>query len=127
MVSARPRQEDAMIDRRCLLAAGMTAVPAAASAHHGWGGFDTSKVLDHTGPVARSTYANPHGTLYMVKDGEELTVELAPTSRMQARGLTAEAIAPGKTVRVYAYQNRGNPRVYRAEWVEAAGKRVELR
>ncbi len=116
-----------MIDRRYLLAAGLAAVPAAAAAHHGWGGFDTSKVLDHTGPVARSTYANPHGTLFMVKDGEELTIELAPTSRMQTRGLTAEAIAPGKTVRVYAYQNRGNPKVYRAEWVEAGGKRIELR
>jgi len=116
-----------MIDRRILVAAGIVALPAAVSAHHRWGGFDTSKVLDHAGPVVRSTYANPHGTLYMVKDGEELTVELAPTSRMQARGLTAEAVAPGKTVRVYAYQNRGNPRVYRAEWVEAGGKRIELR
>lgn len=116
-----------MIDRRTLVAAGIAAVPAAASAHHGWGGFDTSKVLDHTGPVARSTYANPHGTLYMVRNGEELTVELAPTSRMQARGLAADDIAAGKTVRVYAYQNRGNPKVYRAEWVEAGGKRVELR
>ncbi len=116
-----------MIDRRAVLAAGIVAVPGAALAHHGWGGFDSSKVLDHTGPVARSTYANPHGTLFMQKDGQELTIELAPTSRMQARGLSADDIAAGKTVRVYAYQNRGNPRVYRAEWVEAGGKRVELR
>lgn len=116
-----------MIDRRTLVAAAITMIPAAAYAHHGWGGFDTSRVLDHTGPVARSTYANPHGTLYMVKDGEELTVELAPTSRMQARGLAADDIAAGRTVRVYAYQNRGNPKVYRAEWVEVGGKRVELR
>jgi hypothetical protein len=63
----------------------------------------------------------------MVKDGQELTIELAPTSRMQARALSAEDVAPGKTLRVYAYQNRGNPNVYRAEWVEVAGRRVELR
>jgi hypothetical protein len=116
-----------VIDRRSVLAAGLATMPGAALAHHGWGGFDTSKVLDHTGPVARSTFANPHGTLYMTKDGQELTIELAPTSRMQARGLAADDIAAGKTVRVYAYQNRGNPRVYRAEWVEAGGRRVELR
>jgi hypothetical protein len=127
MEVARTRQEDAVIDRRSVLAAGLAAMPGTALAHHGWGGFDRSKVLDHSGPVARSTYANPHGTLFMAKDGQELTIELAPTSRMQARGLSAEDIAPGRTVRVYAYQNRGNPLVYRAEWVEAAGKRIELR
>lgn len=118
-----------MFSRRHLLASVGTllAVPLAAEAHHGWGGFDRDKVLDHSGPVARSTYANPHGTLYMVKDGQELTIELAPTSRMQARGLSADDVAVGKTVRVYANQNRGNPNVYRAEWVEVAGRRVELR
>lgn len=106
----------------------LLALPAAALAHHGWGGFDTAKSLDHTGPVVRSTYANPHGTLYMTKDGSEIVIELAPVSRMEARGLPAVDIAAGKTVRVFAYQNRGNPKVYRAEWVEPAGKkRVELR
>ncbi len=118
-----------MLNRRTILA-GIPAtalLAGSAAAHHGWGGFDRDKVLDHSGVVARSTYANPHGTLHMQKDGRELTIELAPTSRMQARGLTAEDIAAGKTVRVYAYQNRGNPAVYRAEWVEVAGRRVELR
>ena len=102
-------------------------LPGTASAHHGWGGFDTSKVLDVTAPVLRSSYANPHGTLHLMHDRREVAVELAPTGRMEARGLTPQDIAPGKTVRVYAYQNRGNPAVYRAEWVEADGRRVELR
>lgn len=113
--------------RHLAIAALAIALPAVALAHHGWGGFDPEKVLDHTGPVVRSTWANPHGTLFMIKDGAQLTIELAPVSRMQARGLAREDVEPGKTVRVYAYQNRGNPQVYRAEWVEAAGKRVELR
>lgn len=117
-----------MTIHRCLLiAAALLAVPAAALAHHGWGGFDTSKVLDHNGAIARSTYANPHGTLFMTKDGREMTIELAPVSRMEARGLKADDVAPGKSLRVYAYQNIGNPSVYRAEWVEVAGKRIELR
>ncbi|WP_439574544.1 DUF6152 family protein [Phreatobacter sp.] len=121
-----------MTTRRQILIAGIATfgvavLPAGVAAHHGWGGFDRSKVLDFTGVVARSTYANPHGTLFMVRDGQELTIELSPTSRMQARGLSPEDIAAGKTVRVYAYQNRGNPQVFRAEWVEVEGRRVQLR
>ncbi len=116
-----------MSKRPIIAAALIAAIPAAALAHHGWSSFDTSKVLDHSGPVARSTYANPHGTLYMMKDGAELTIELAPVSRMDARGLKAEDVAPGRALRVYAYQNTTNPRLYRAEWVEVGGKRVELR
>jgi hypothetical protein len=116
-----------LIARHLVIASAIAAVPAAALAHHGWSSFDTAKVLDHAGPVSRSTFANPHGTLYMMRDGAELTIELAPVSRMEARGLKAEDIAPGKSIRVYAYQNTTNARLFRAEWVEAAGKRVELR
>jgi hypothetical protein len=117
-----------MISRRIAIPVVLAALPAAALAHHGWGGFDTSKVLDHSAAVVRATYANPHGTVWLRKDGQELTIELAPVSRMEARGLPEADIAPGRTVRVYAYQNRGNPNVYRAEWIEPAGKaRVELR
>ncbi|MGL4440966.1 MAG: DUF6152 family protein [Bosea sp. (in: a-proteobacteria)] len=115
------------IASRALIAAALLVAPAVALAHHGWGGFDTTKVLDHTGTIARSTYANPHGTLFMAKDGREMIIELAPVSRMDARGLKADDVAPGKSLRVYAYQNVGNPNVYRAEWVEVAGKRIELR
>jgi hypothetical protein len=117
-----------MMSRRFLLIAAVVAAPAVAVAHHGWGGFDSTKVFDHSGPVARSTYANPHGTVFMSHQGRNVTIELAPVFRMEARGLTEADIAPGKVVRIYAYQNRGNPDVYRAEWIEPAGKaRVELR
>ena len=91
------------------------------------GRANREKVLDHTGSVARSTYANPHGTLHMRRGEAELTVELAPVFRMEARGLRPEDIAPGKTVRVYAYQNTSDPTLFRAEWVEVDGRRVELR
>jgi hypothetical protein len=118
-----------MIARRSLMLAAMVVVtPPLALAHHGWGGFDTSKVLDFSGEIVRATYANPHGTIYMMRDKAEITIELAPVSRMEARGLAEADVAKGKTVRVYAYQNRGNPAVYRAEWIEPAGKaRVQLR
>lgn len=116
------------LPRRFAIAAAVLVLPAAALAHHGWDGFDNTKVLDHAGPVLRSTYANPHGTVFLMKDGREVTIELAPVSRMEARGLAEGDLATGKTVRIYAHQNRGNPSVYRAEWIEPAGKaRVELR
>lgn len=116
------------VNRRLLMGAlAALGCTGAASAHHGWSSFDSKKVLDHTGPVARSVYANPHGTLYMVKDGVELTIELAPVFRMEARGLKADDIAPGKTLRVYAYQNTTDTKLHRAEWVEVGGKRIELR
>jgi hypothetical protein len=115
------------LTRRLAALAMIAAVPATALAHHGWSSFDTSKVLDHSGPVARSTYANPHGTLWMAKDGAEMTIELAPVFRMEARGLKADDIAPGKTVRVYAYQNTTDAKLFRAEWVEVNGQRIQLR
>jgi Family of unknown function (DUF6152) len=115
------------MSRRFVFAATLIALPFAALAHHGWGSFDPAKVLDHTGTIARSVYANPHGTLYMMKDGAEMTIELAPVSRMDARGLTPDDITAGKSLRVYAYQNVNNARLYRAEWLEVNGKRIELR
>jgi hypothetical protein len=115
------------ISRRLMLVLALAALPATAVAHHGWSSFDTKKVLDHAGVVKRSTYANPHGTLYMEKDGQELTIELAPVFRMEARGLKAADIEPGKSLRVYAYQNTMDAKLYRAEWVEVSGKRIELR
>jgi hypothetical protein len=115
------------MSRRLAAFALVAALPATALAHHGWSSFDTSKVLDHTGAIARSTYANPHGTLFMAKDGVEMTIELAPVFRMEARGLTADDISPGKSIRVYAYQNTTDAKLYRAEWVEVGTKRVQLR
>lgn len=114
--------------RAVLLAApALILTPAIAAAHHGWGSFDRNRTVDHTGPVARSTFANPHGVVISPREGRELTFELAPVFRMQARGLTAEDIAPGRTVRLFGYQNTQTATLYRAEWIEIAGRRVELR
>jgi len=46
---------------------------------------------------------------------------------MTARGLTPEAIAAGATVRIFAYRNVNDPLLYRAEWIEANGQRIQLR
>ena len=98
-----------------------------ARAHHGWASFDTSQTLEISAAVIRSSWANPHGVVVLAVDGKEITVELAPVSRMTARGLTPEAIAAGRTVRVFAYRNASDPLLFRAEWIETDGKRVQLR
>jgi len=113
--------------RRLALLGALLSAALPATAHHGWSSFDRDRVLDLTAPVIRSTYANPHGMLWIGRGGQELAIELAPTSRMQARGLAPEDIAPGKLVRVHAYESTVERNVFRAEWVEVAGRRVELR
>ena len=35
------------------------------SAHHGWGGYDTSKSFTVTGAILKSTYENPHCEIEM--------------------------------------------------------------
>jgi hypothetical protein len=116
-----------MTRRFALVAALTLALAPAALAHHGWSSFDREKVLDLTAPVVRSTYANPHGVLVLARERAELTIELAPVFRMEARGLAPADIAPGRVVRIMAYENSTNPRLFRAEWIEVDGRRVELR
>jgi Family of unknown function (DUF6152) len=117
-----------MPNRRLVLTALFSlATAGAALAHHGWGSFDRTKVLEHAGPVKSSSFANPHGVVVLVKDNADLTIELAPVARMTARGLAEADIAPGKVVKVHAYQNTQTPTLYRAEWIEVEGRRIELR
>jgi hypothetical protein len=126
--SGHPAEKASRMPARRLILAALIAAPAgAALAHHGWSSFDTSRVLDQTGPVIRSAFANPHVTVVLARDGQELTIELAPVFRMEARGVKPEEIAPGRTVRVHAYQNASNARLFRAEWMEIEGRRVQLR
>ena len=112
--------------RRLILAAALLA-PVAALAHHGWGTFDRAQTVDLAGDVVSSSYVNPHGVVVLRDGGQALTFELAPVSRMQARGLAAEDIAPGRRVRLFAYRNTQDPNLLRAEWIQVGDRRVELR
>ena len=53
------------------------------------------------------------------------TLDVAPAA-MHAVDDLAVAL-PGRTLRVYAYQNQRDANLFRAEWVEVEGRRVELR
>ncbi|GAA0734139.1 DUF6152 family protein [Sphingomonas japonica] len=113
--------------KRLTIAAALAAVPAAAVAHHGWSSYDESKPITLTGSFQTVTWGNPHGTATTRWQGKQWGIVLAPTSRMQARGLTEAEIAPGKRVSITGYARRDGAPEMRIERVMVGGKTVELR
>ncbi len=110
-----------------LLLAGIAALPLAASAHHGWSEYDSSKALKLTGKIVESGYEHPHGHIRFAAPGKTWSVVLAPPSRMERRGLEKEMLKAGATVTVEGYPNRDKPEEMRAERIIVNGKTIELR
>ncbi len=103
------------------------AIPAAALAHHGWSGYDEAKIIKHTAPLKDLTWGNPHGMAKVAYLGKEWVVVLAPTTRMESRGLTQAMLAPNKAVTIEGYARSDGTPEMRIERVTAEGKTVELR
>ena len=103
------------------------ALPAVAYAHHGWSSYDSGKVIKTTGKFTSVSWANPHGSATMSWKGRQWHVVLAPTARMEARGLSAAMIAPGKPISIVGYPRRDGTAEMRIERITAGGKTVELR
>src|SRR5262250_3079525 len=99
----------------------------AASAHHGWGSYDATKVFTISAPVETLTWADPHTHITIKYQGNVWEATLAPLFRMQARGLTQEMLKPGTTVAVEGYPSTQKEHEMRAERITIAGKSVELR
>src|SRR5260370_2998695 len=72
----------------------------AASAHHGWGSYDATKVFTINAPVETLTWADPHTHITVKYHGNVREATLAPLFRMQARGLTQEMLKPRTIVAV---------------------------
>lgn len=98
-----------------------------AFAHHGWGSYDADKPMTVEATIDEVTIGNPHGSLFLEHGGKRWEVVLAPPSRMNARGATAQVVAKGRPVKVYGYPRRDGTAEIRAEWIEIDGKRYELR
>jgi len=114
--------------KKLLVAAAIAvALPAAVQAHHGWSSYDATKVLTVEGKFRTVSWANPHGTATIDWKGKRWNVVLAPTGRMEARGLTKAMIAPGKPVKLVGYPRVDGTAEMRIERVTAGGKTVELR
>lgn len=112
---------------RIVIAAALLALPAAALAHHGWSSYDEAKTLRVTAPLTAVTWGNPHGTAKVSWQRKTWDVILAPTTRMEARGLTQAMVASGKPVTLVGYPRRDGTAEMRIERVIVDGKTVELR
>jgi hypothetical protein len=96
--------------------------------HHGWTGYDETKLVQHTGIVKEASYENPHGSVKIEVDKKATwNVILAPPSRMESRGLTKDKLKVGATVTIAGYQNKQTKDEIRAERITIDGKTTELR
>lgn len=102
-------------------------LPAAAFAHHGWSSYDATKPVTATGPLTQVEWRNPHAEAKMNRDGKVWQVVLAPTSRMEARGLTKDMLKDGTVATVEGYPRTDGTPEMRLERITVAGKTVELR
>lgn len=116
------------LSRRALTGLLLIAIaPATLAAHHGWSEYRVDTPLTLDGVIAASTYGNPHGTAKIEADGKTWDVVLAPTSRMQARGLTEAMLQKGTKAKVLGYPHKTVASEMRAERITIDGKTVELR
>jgi hypothetical protein len=122
----RPNSRPVLI-RAGLLAAAATAAALPAAAHHGWGSYDSGKVVSLEGSLESVSFQNPHVAARLPAQGKTWELVLAPPSRMTSRGLPEGALAPGKAVRVEGYVHKSEPAELRAERIVVDGKTVELR
>ncbi len=102
-------------------------IAAPAIAHHGWSSYDNSKTIRVTAPLSAVTWGNPHGAAKVLWQGKRWDVILAPTGRMESRGLTRAMLTARKPVTLVGYPRRDGAAEMRIETVIADGKSVELR
>lgn len=116
-----------MWKRLALATAILASVAAAAQAHHGWGSYDSSKKFTISAAIAEVVWQNPHAHIMLPHEGVSWEITLAPISRMERRGLSAEMLKAGAEVSVEGYPSTRNEHEMRAERITVAGKTVELR
>jgi len=96
-------------------------------AHHGWGEYDSRKPLTLTGTIKASGYENPHSYVDLEADGKTWHAVLAPPSRMQARGVAREMLAPGGTVTVMGFPHKSRSTEMKAEQIKIGDKLTNIR
>jgi hypothetical protein len=95
--------------------------------HHGWADYDQDKKMDFTGTIKQATYENPHAIAKVTDKKKVWTVVLAPVSRLQERGVAADMLKEGTSVRVVGYPHREIKDEMRAERIIIKGTNYELR
>jgi DNA/RNA endonuclease YhcR with UshA esterase domain len=103
------------------------ALAAPASAHHGWGSYDSSKTVTIEATIVDVKYENPHVEIVLEAQGKKWTMTLAPVFRMQNRGVPQPTLVKGKKVKVEGYVSKVHGDEMRIERISVDGKTVELR
>ena len=121
-----------MISRRILVATSLATAALAAPAglawaHHGWSGYDSSKLVRLEGTVQAVSFDNPHAQVTLRTEPKVWRLVLAPPSRMQSRGLPEGSVEVGEAVTVEGYPHRQDAEEFRCERIIVKGKTVELR
>lgn len=95
--------------------------------HHGWANYDRNKVHDYTGEIVEFTFENPHATARVKDKNKTWFVVLAPTSRMESRGVPVDKLKKGSSLRVVGYEHKEKKDEMRAERIFVDGEKFELR
>jgi hypothetical protein len=110
-----------------VLCAALFPTAAGVFAHHGWSGYDSSKVLEVKGTIVESGYEHPHGFVRLKAADKNWVVVLAPPSRMERRQLPRKNLAAGTEAVVVGYPSRTEAQEMRAERITIGGRTTELR
>lgn len=103
------------------------AATAAASAHHGWGSYDSAKKLTIEAPIEMIAWQNPHAHVMLKYENATWEITLAPISRMRNRGLAEEMLKTGTVITVEGYPSTRREHEMRAERISVGGKVYEMR
>jgi hypothetical protein len=97
------------------------------SFHHGWANYDQKKTLDYIGTVEEFKFENPHASAQVINKNKSWLVILAPTSRMESRGVPVDKIVKGSKLRVVGYPHKTVKDEMRAERIYVENEKFELR
>ncbi|MGV3685926.1 MAG: DUF6152 family protein [Daejeonella sp.] len=95
--------------------------------HHGWAEYDQTRAIDYKATIEKLVWENPHALATVKYKGASTTVYLAPTTRMNDRGLSPEMVKEGTAVRLVAYPHKSGKNEMRAERIYVGDKKYELR
>jgi hypothetical protein len=95
--------------------------------HHGWANYDQTKTLDYVGTVEEFKFENPHASARVKDKDKTWLVILAPTSRMESRGVPSDKIIKGSKLRVVGYPHKTVKDEMRAERIYVGKDKFELR
>ncbi|MGZ3275630.1 MAG: DUF6152 family protein [Caulobacteraceae bacterium] len=102
--------------------------PLPAAAHHGWSGQDNAHVTTLEGPIQAVRYRDPHAEIDLMDHGQMWTITLAPTERMDSRGVTQAALKVGQSVKINGHRNLDMKRFeVKANDITIDGKTTNLR